>query len=260
MRNFALDHPTVGYKRLAWWMVDANVACLRPHQVHRVLAQLDLLGRRGALESMALKRPKPAERPDEQWHIDLMYVGLPAGWFYLVDILDAYSRYLVHWSLNPTMTTDTVTLTVQEALDGLADRRDGEPKIVHDSGSQFVGREWRTFVGAVGLTDIRTRVAHPQSNGRLERLHRTHREEALLGEATESYHAALDAFTRHAIFYNTVRPHTALNYLPPVVYYRGDPEEHRQARESKLARALEARRTFWSSRSSDLEDPDPYHR
>lgn len=260
MRSFALAQPTVGYKRLAWWMVDADVVALRPHQVYRLLSQLNLLDRRGDMKPAALSRPKPAERPDEQWHIDLMYVGLPVGWFYLVDILDAYSRYLVHWSLNPTMTTDTVTLTVQEALDALEVRRDGEPKIVHDNGSQFVGREWRSFVGAVGVTDIRTRVAHPQSNGRLERLHRTHREEALLGEATEGYHAALDAFSRHAVFYNTVRPHTALHCLPPIVYYRGDPDQHRRDRESKLARALQARRAFWSSRSTQPEGPEPYHR
>jgi transposase InsO family protein len=113
---------------------------------------------------------------------------------------------------------------------------------------------------SVGVTDIRTRVAHPQSDGRLERLHRTHREEALLSEATEGYHAAVDAFSRQANLYNTVRPYTALNYLPPVVFDRGDYEEHRRARESTLARALEARRTFWSTHSSDLEDLDPSHR
>lgn len=153
-----------------------------------------------------------------------MYVRIQSSWFYLVDIIDAYSRYLVHWTLNPTMTDDTVILTVQQALDGLAHRRPDEPKVVHDSGSQFVSRDWRTFIAAVGIRDIRTGVAHPQSNGVVERVHRTHREEALLGEATVDYHAALGAFTRHVAFYNHQRPHTALRYLPPAIYYRGDPE------------------------------------
>lgn len=60
---------------------------------------------------------------------------------------------------------DTVTLTVQGVLERLFERRSGEPRIVHDNGSQFLGREWYDYVRGVGLTDIRTRVAHPQSNG-----------------------------------------------------------------------------------------------
>ena len=102
-----------------------------------------------------------------------MYLYIRPRWYYLVDILDGYSRYLVHWKLNMTMQADLVMLVVQEALDTLPGRRPGEPQLVHDHGSQFVSREWRTFVTLAGAGDIRTRVAHPESNGRLERLHRT---------------------------------------------------------------------------------------
>jgi len=45
------------------------------------------------------------------------------------------------------------------------------------------------------LTQIKTQVAHPQSNGRLERLHRTHREEGLSREELTDYHQALDRMT-----------------------------------------------------------------
>ena len=54
-----------------------------------------------------------------------------------------------------------------------------EPRTVHDHGSQFISREWRDFVMGAGITDIKTGIAHPESNGRLERLHRTHREAGL---------------------------------------------------------------------------------
>lgn len=256
----ALVHPLTGYKRLAWSMVDTGLAALRPHQVHRILVDADLLCRRGPLPAEALRRPPPAQRPDEQWHIDLMYVRIQSSWFYLVDIVDAYSRFLVHWTLQPTMTADTVILTVQEALDGLPSRQPDEPKVVHDSGSQFVSRDWRLFVAAVGIRDIRTRIAHPQSNGVVERVHRTHRREALVGEATEDYHAAHDAFTRHVAFYNHRRPHSALRYLPPVVFYRGDPQAKLRERELRLANALEARKAFWAHRSSLPHGSDPYHK
>lgn len=260
VRKHALENPLTGYKRLAWSMVNGDLAGLRPHQVHQILADADLLCWRGAPPEEPLRRPPPAQRPDEQWHIDLMYVRIQESWFYLVDIIDAYSRYLVRWSLNPTMTDDTVILTVQQALDGLDQRRPNEPKVVHDSGSQFISRDWLSFVDAVGIGNIRTRVAHPQSNGVVERVHRTHRQEALVGEATQDYHAAHDAFTQHVAFYNDHRPHSALRYLPPAVYYRGDPEAKLRERRLRLATALAARQAYWAGHSTHPIGSDPYHR
>ena len=111
-----------------------------------------------------------------------MYLFVRPRWYYLVDVLDAYSRFLVHWTLNTTMLADTVTMTMQTALESLSGRLPGEPRIVHDHGVQFLSQEWRSFVEGAGVTDIKTRVAHPESNGWLERLHRTHREEGLAGE------------------------------------------------------------------------------
>jgi transposase InsO family protein len=170
----------MGYKRLTWYMVDENVAFLRPWQVYRVLDEHDLLRRAARPSPVALKRPPEPDRPDQVWHVDLMYLHIAPRWYYLVDILDGYGRFLVHWSLNLTMLANTVTLTVQEALDGLPCRRPGEPKIVHDRGGQFISGEWRIFIEGADVTDIKTRGNHSQSNGRLERLHRTHREEGLL--------------------------------------------------------------------------------
>jgi transposase InsO family protein len=107
---------------------------LRPWQVYDILGERDLLRRSAQPASQPLKRPPEADHPDQVWHVDLMYLYIAPRWYYLVDILDGYSRFLVHWSLNLTMLADTVTLTVQEALEGLPRRRPGEPKIVHDNG------------------------------------------------------------------------------------------------------------------------------
>ena len=258
VRRFALAHPQMGYKRLTWQMVDENVAYLRPYQVYRILSEQDLLCRRQAPAVEALRRPPEPDHPDQVWHIDLMYLYIHRRWYYLVDILDGYSRFLVHWSLNPTMLADTVTLTVQEALEGLSARRLGEPRLVHDHGSQFLSREWHAFVQAVGVTDIKTRVAHPESNGRLERLHRTHREEGLVEDDLADYHRALDAMARWSQYYNDKRPHSALRYLCPADYYRGDPAARLTERERNLAEAAEARKVYWMSHSAVKEQLDPH--
>lgn len=258
MCDFALAHPKMGYKRLAWQMVDEDVAYLRPYQVYGILKEHDLLCRRGAPNSDALKRPPEPDHPDQVWHIDLMYMYIPPRWYYLVDILDGYSRFLVHWSLNLTMLADTVTLTVQEALDRLPERRPGEPKLVHDHGGQFLSAEWRAFIAGAGVTDIKTRVAHPESNGRLERLHRTHREEGLTEEALDTYYRALDAMASWSDYYNYQRPHSALKYLCPVDYYRGDPEARLAERERKLVQAAEARKTYWQVYGNVKELRNPH--
>jgi putative transposase len=144
-----------------------------------------------------------------------------------------------------TMHADLVMLAVQEALDKLETRRPGEPQLVHDSGSQFISREWRTFVTLAGAGDIQTRVAHPESNGRLERLHRTHREEGLIDADITDYPKAIAALTRWDDYYNNHRPHSALRYLRPVDYYRGDPEGRLAERRHKLQQGLTARQTYW---------------
>jgi transposase InsO family protein len=249
VRAFALEYPIMGYKRLTWLMVDKDVAALSTYRVEVILREAGLLRTHTLPPKVSLSRPPAAKRPDEQWHIDIMYLLVASTWYYLVDIIDAYSRYLVHWSLNTTMRADTVTLTVQEALDKLPERRAGEPKIVHDHGSQFMSSEWRSLVAGNEVTDIVTRVAHPQSNGVVERLHRTHREE-IFDNPPDSYYNALDIMEAKAAFYNHERPHSALHYLCPVDYYRGSPEARLLERQQKLARAFETRQLFWEQNRS----------
>jgi putative transposase len=258
VRGFALTHPQTGYKRLAWQMVDEDAAYLRPYQVYRILTEHDLLCRRDSPPAKALRRPPEPDHPDQVWHIDLMYLYIRPRWYYLVDILDSYTRFLVHWSLNLTMLADTVTVTVQEALERLPERRSGEPRLVRDHGSQFLSAEWRMFIEGAGITDIKTRVAHPESNGRLERLHRTHREEGLTEDDLADYYRALDDMTRWSHYYNYQRPHSALNYLRPVDYYRGDPAVRLAEREQKLLQALEARKAYWEAHSDVKEQGNPH--
>ena len=157
--SYALEYPQMGYKRLTWQMLDDDVAYLKPYQVYEILSGRSLLRRSKDSGSETLNRPPEPDHPDEVWHVDLMYLYIHPRWYYLVDIIDGYSRFLVNWSLNLTMESETVTMTVQTALEKLVDRRAGEPRIVHDHGSQFISREWRDFVKGAGITDIKTRSA-----------------------------------------------------------------------------------------------------
>lgn len=99
--------------------------------------------------------------------------GSWAGGTFLVTVIDAYSRYIVAWDLCWKLTGDAMALVLREALD----RTPGaSPQVVSDNGSEFVDRDFVTVLKAESLQQIRTRVHHPQSNGRVERYHRTFRE------------------------------------------------------------------------------------
>lgn len=243
--SYARQHPLLGYKRLAYALMAENQAFLRPWMVHDILAEAHLLGRR-APEPEPLVRPPEADHPDQRWHTDLMMWWFGGQWFWLIDVLDAYSRYLVHCELMLTATAQAVVLAGQRALETLSDRprRPGEPEIVHDGGPQFVGREWSQFARATQMTDVRTHPYHPQSNGRDERVHRTFREEIPLDEQATLYQARA-VIAEYRTYYNERRPHSALHYLCPRDYYRGDPATLLAQRETKLRAAAEARRHYW---------------
>lgn len=243
----ARAHPLLGYKRLTWAMVDENVAFLRPWMVYQALAAAGLLGRRRPAPE-GLRRPAAADHPDQRWHTDLMTLYFDGRWFWLVDVLDAYSRYLVHAEVLLTARATVVQTAVQRALDTLTGqpRLAGEPEIVHDGGPQFLGDEWSLFVRHAGLTDVRTRFYHPQSNGRDERLHRTIREEVPV-VPDDTLYRVQQLIGDFRVYYNERRPHSALHYLRPNDYYRGDPIARLAEREAKLAKAVEARQQYWSS-------------
>ena len=130
--QYALEHPKDGYRRLAWMMIDEDVAYVSPSSVYRILGDADLLYRWKRSQRSGQKPPDP-EAPHERWHTDIMYLRVEDTWYFLVTVLDAYSRYVVHWALLTDMTAAAVRMVVQDAV-----KKTGKsPKIVTDNGSQF---------------------------------------------------------------------------------------------------------------------------
>jgi len=102
--DYALAHPEVRHRELAWKMLDDNVACVSSSSVYRVLREAHLVCRWPA-PNTSKGRPRPVlpTRPDEQWQTDLRYVKVGRRNYYLLSFLDVYSRYVTHWALLPWM-------------------------------------------------------------------------------------------------------------------------------------------------------------
>jgi putative transposase len=240
--GYALAHPKEGYRRLTWQMVDADVAYLSESSVYRILNDADLLARwkRSTHSGTAPRKP---QRPHERWHTDLMYLRIADSWYFLVTVLDAYSRYVVHWELLATMTASDVRLVIQQAVE----QTRATPAIVTDNGAQFTAAEFKDLVRRFSLEHIRIRTYHPESNGLVERFHRSTRE-ALGDETLQNLAQArtiISAWVRH---YNEERLHAGLTYLTPAEFYRGNPTARLEERRAKLEKAQRERQRINTER------------
>lgn len=234
--GYAVSHPREGYRRLAWMMVDEEVAYLSPSSVYRILDDADLLYRWKRSRSVG-ERPGAPTCRNERWHTDLMYLRVNDVWYFLVTVLDAYSRYVVHWDLLTSMTAAAVRVVIQDALT----KTGAQPEVVTDNGSQFTAKDFKQLVRDFELEHIRIRTYHPESNGRVERFHRSTRE-ALEAAELENLSKARAIIGRWVEHYNERRLHAALHYLPPVEYYAGDPAARLAERRRKLTAARTRRR------------------
>jgi putative transposase len=226
--RYALAHPKDGYRRLAWQMVDEDVAYVSPSSVYRILNDADLLYRWKRGRGVGEPPPRPM-RPHERWHTDIMYLRVEGTWYFLVTVLDAYSRYVVHWELLTSMRAADVRLVIQQALESTG----AKPQVVSDNGVQFTASEFKDLVKRFQLEHIRIRTYHPESNGTLERYHRSTRE-ALADEDLRNLSKARELIGRWVEHYNESRLHAGLGYLPPAEYYRGDPQARFEERRAKL--------------------------
>jgi len=167
--SYAKAHPPEGYRRLCWMMVDEDVAYVSPSTVYNVLDRHDLLYRWKRPEASVTKVTPPSS-PNQRWHTDIMYLWLADRWYFFVGVIDGYSRYVVHWELLTSMQAEEITLVVQWALERCPG---AHPVIVNDNGGQFTGKEFKKLLKRFQLQQIRTKVRHPESNGIIERFHRS---------------------------------------------------------------------------------------
>jgi transposase InsO family protein len=237
--DFHDRHPLEGYRRLAFMMLDQNVAAVSPASVYRVLKQAGRLDRKWQKPS---KKGTGFEQPlaaQEHWHIDIAYVNVGGTFYFLCTVLDGYSRAIVHWELRETMKEHEVETILQRAREKYPD---ATPRIISDNGPQFIARDFKEFIRQAGMTHVRTSPFYPQSNGKLERYHRTVKGTCLRAGCFADVAEVRAALARFVAYYNEVRLHSALGYIAPADKLAGREAEIFAARDARLEAAREGRR------------------
>ncbi len=245
VRDYALRHPELRHRELAWRMVDEDVVYLSPSTVYRILKREDLVCPWRRRKKRRREEDEKARWPNEIWATDLKYVAVGARNYYLISFLDEYSRYIVHHELLPSMDGHSVSLAAQAALETLpvdaAGKVQVKPAIRSDNGSGYISREFGSVLDEHGLTHHRITPHCPEENGLMERANRTIGE-ALEDEDLDNYLTAVGVLGKIMDWYNEERLHSALDFLRPADYYRGNPDELRHARRQKLAEARHHRK------------------
>jgi putative transposase len=150
------------------------------------------------------------ERPNHVWSTDITYIRMVRGFLYLVAILDWFSRFVLSWRLSNTLDTDFCLEALEEAL-GL-----GRPEIFNtDQGSQFTSAD---FTGRLQKDGIRISMdgrGRALDNVFVERLWRSVKYEEVYLRDYRDGKEAFEGLHAYFHFYNTERPHQALDYLTP---------------------------------------------
>lgn len=161
-----------------------------------------------------LLKALPIIRPNQVWGTDITYVKLETGWCYLIAFIDWFSRYVISWELSPTLEIPFCLSALGRAL------KIATPEISNsDQGSHFTSEQ---FIQP--LLDRNVRVSM-DGRGRCmdniftERLWRTVKYENVYLKSYRTVGEANTGLAEYFQFYNTKRPHQALNYRTPATTY-----------------------------------------
>ena len=236
--DFHLKNPLEGYRRLTFMMLDQDVVAVSPSSVWRVLGQAGLLAKWNGTPSKkgtGFAQPPAAH---EHWHIDVSYINISGTFYYLCSVLDGYSRFLVHWELRASMTEAEIEIVLQRAREKYPDAR---PRIISDNGPQFLARDFKEFIRIAGMTHVRTSPYYPQSNGKLERWHKSLKSECIRPGTPLSQQDAERLIQQYVDHYNNVRLHSAIGFVTPMDMLAGRQKEIQAARDRKLEEARQKR-------------------
>ena len=232
--DFHHENPLEGYRRLTFMMLDRDVVAASPSSVWRVLSKAGLLQRwnkKPSLKGTGFQQPL---KPHEHWHVDVSYINISGTFYYLCSLLDGASRYIVHWEIRESMKEPAVEVILQRAREKFPDAR---PRIISDNGPQFIAKDFKEFIRICGMTHVKTSPYYPQSNGKIERWHKSIKAECIrtgVPLSLEDAQRIVGVWVNH---YNTVRLHSAIGYIAPLDKLEGRDPQIFAERDRKLEQA-----------------------
>ena len=237
--GFYHNNPLEGYRRVTFMMLDRNIVAVSPASTWRVLSKAGLLekwNKKPSKKGTGFVQPL---LPHEHWHVDISYLNIRGTFYYLCTVMDGCSRYIVHWEIRERMLESDVEIIIERAKEKFPEAR---PRIISDNGPQFIAKDFKEFIRLSGMTHVRTSPYYPQSNGKLERFHKTLKGECIRPRTPLSLDDARRLVAEYVAHYNTVRLHSAIGFVAPADKLTGRDQVIFKERDKKLEAAREQRR------------------
>jgi len=244
--DLALKNPEKSSRQLAWQFVDEMKYFISESSVYRILKGFDLI-QSSVFEIVSAKKKfeNPTKRVNELWQTDFtQFKVLHWGWYYLSTVIDDYSRYILAWKLAPTMGTTDVEETLELALKktGLEKARvRHRPRLLSDNGPAYLSKDLKKYLKRKDIKHIRGKPYHPQTQGKIERWHRSLKNVVKL----QNYYSPsqlVEAIGDFVEYYNNHRYHESLDNMTPASLFYGKHKEVQSERDKIKQNTMALRR------------------
>lgn len=230
-QSFVASDRTYGARRVLMDVLELGYRC-GLHKVERLMKAQALRARpkrrakptdragrsEVTIGSNLLDRQFVADAPNKKWVADFTYIWTAEGWLYVAAVLDLYSRRVVGWSMQSSMTSQLVIDALMMAI-----WRRGKPEsLLHhsDQGSQYTSDQFQRLLVEQGITCSMSRAGEVWDNSAMESFFSTLKIERVnrRGIYKTRKEAKADVFDYIECFYNPKRRHSTIGYVSPAVF------------------------------------------
>lgn len=222
-----------GYRRINRELRKSGIV-VSEKRVLRVMQRLGLVGKGAIGKHRVQKKVEPgdprlklvervftASARNRLWVGDITYIPTSEGWLYLAAVIDAFSRKVVGWSMSERITEKAAIDAIGQAVGRESPPDDGSLVFHDDQGAQYTSRSFQRCLDYHGITQSASRPGTPLDNAVAESFFKTLKRELVKERSHRTRdEARQDVFKYIELYYNRVRMHSTLDYMPPVEYER----------------------------------------
>ena len=155
----AREFPELSSRQLSAWITDNEGFAVSESTVYRILRREGLVKHQEIQLKAAKEYHTKTRRPHQMWATDASYFRVVAwGYYYLVTVMDDYSRFILAWKLQKDMSANSLIEVVQAAVDatGMTDVPvENRTRLLSDNGAGYVSRAFRDYLHLVGIGHVR---------------------------------------------------------------------------------------------------------
>jgi putative transposase len=243
--KLAEQRPELSSREISYSITDRENFSVSESTVYRVLKRKGLI-RESKIESFPAAKEyhsKP-QYVNEQWQTDATYLHVEGwGWLYLISILDDFSRKIISWKVQSSMTAEDFIEVIDDACDKAGLDKDHMPNLVSDRGPALISDDLKSYLTDQGMHHILASPYHPQTNGKIERYHKSLKSKVKLHvyDCPMSLKAEVGQFIS---YYNKKRYHESLGNVTPDDVFYGKREDIIKGRDEKRRLTLMRRKEY----------------